>query len=270
MRLLGRLLCLWLTVFGLAGKATAQSPYIITGDANHPPFSFIDEEGKPSGFYYEIVKAVLDRMKDEFQTDIQLEPWKRAVRSVETGQSLGLFPPHYFPDKRPFLSAYSDPIMAEQPVLYCDKSVMPPKGSQWPEDYKHLTIGLSAGVKMGGDDFWTLKRNNAIQTIESAGVRENLKRLFRGRVDCHINDYLTIEWMAIQVAAEEEGETSLADFGVATKVSPKEHGYLALSRDYPLDQAAKDRFLNRFNLHLSTLREEGVINTIIHRYAPIN
>lgn len=67
------------------GESTAlgleKSVIIIGDDFNYPPFSFIDEEGEPTGFNIELVKAVGKAMG--YEVVIRLDSWTNVRKALE-------------------------------------------------------------------------------------------------------------------------------------------------------------------------------------------
>lgn len=56
----------------------------ICGDIKHPPFEFIDEDGKVTGFNVDISKCIAEEMGMEI--DVNLHPWSEAIGKIETGE----------------------------------------------------------------------------------------------------------------------------------------------------------------------------------------
>ncbi|MFC1573854.1 PAS domain S-box protein [Candidatus Latescibacterota bacterium] len=85
------LIRIFLTVFSyaiVAGAAAQETPQvknriIIRGDHNYPPYEFL-ENGKPSGFNVELIRAVTEVMGIE--ADISLDNWDRVLNALESGE----------------------------------------------------------------------------------------------------------------------------------------------------------------------------------------
>jgi len=73
-------------------------PTIVVGDdIAYPPYSFIDEDGKPSGFNIEIVTAVANAMG--YNVEIKLDTWTNTLKALENGD-LDLISGMFKSDKR--------------------------------------------------------------------------------------------------------------------------------------------------------------------------
>ncbi|HJV94726.1 MAG TPA: transporter substrate-binding domain-containing protein [Albitalea sp.] len=253
-----------LVVGGAAGAA--GTPLAIVTDDNHPPYAYrID--GKPVGIYVEIMRRIFEAMP-EYEITITTAPWKRALYMAERGEVDAIFPPHYFAGQRPYLSKFSDPVFEEVPVVMCGSAALKAAGvkggSRWPADFTALSFGASAGVRMGGDAFWAEVAAGRIRVEEAAGVRENLKKLLHGRIDCYISDRLTIAMVLAHLGATEPMPRA-AQLEEAAAM-PVEHGYLAFSRQAAMAPAMQDEFLRKFNRRLAALKTSGELKTIVERY----
>lgn len=61
-----------------------SGPLIARGDYDFPPFEFIDENGKPSGFNVELIEAVSREMGIEIIVDLDL--WSTVTEELEAGE----------------------------------------------------------------------------------------------------------------------------------------------------------------------------------------
>ncbi len=238
---------------------------LIVGDSLHPPFSYLNGQSA-KGIYSDIVSGALEKMgEDGFA--IKLVPWKRALYMVETGGAVGIFPPHYFPDQRPFLRSYSVPIMAETSTVYCNVRQLDKLGFHsrpeptWPDDFVDLRFALSLGVLMGGDEFWGLVNLGKLDVIRVPGPDNAMQLLNLGRADCHINDRVTIQWYL--KALQHQYPSFQPDYIKEIVRIEEEAGFLALSSHWPMQQA--DPFLRQFNETIEQMRKAGEIQDIILR-----
>lgn len=171
----------------------------LVGDSEHPPYSWT-ENGAPAGIYFDIVNDFRQQYS-KYRIDIQLMPWARALRMVRNGQADGIFPPHYFPEKRPYLIHYSQPIMDEISTVFCNASGMsklqPDK--KWPDNLTNADFVLSNAVLMGGDTFWKMSDEGTISTVRVTGVENALKMILLNRAECHINDEFTVYWQLLRM-----------------------------------------------------------------------
>ncbi|WP_239027533.1 transporter substrate-binding domain-containing protein [Geomonas diazotrophica] len=64
---------------GGAGKGVV----VVGGDFNYPPYEFVDNDGKPTGFNVELTRAIAEVMG--FKVEISLGPWDGMRRALEQG-----------------------------------------------------------------------------------------------------------------------------------------------------------------------------------------
>ncbi|MDG3085098.1 transporter substrate-binding domain-containing protein [Vibrio hannami] len=252
-----------MTLISIGAVPYGYSKILIVGDSQHPPFSYL-ENGENKGIYTEIVQQTLSRMSDSSAV-IELYPWKRSLSMVERGEAQAIFPPHYFPEMRPYLIDYSAAMMTEYASVFCnadileEKGVSSDKGSTWPSDYRQLSFALSRGVKMGGDEFWSAVETRTISAEEVNGPENALNMVLTGRKDCHINDKVTVLWYLKNVFSEDKVNNV-----VLSTVIAEEAGYLAVGSMW--EEVERSAFLSEFNHHLNLLINDGTVEEIIHRY----
>lgn len=58
-------------------------PIVVGGDHNYPPFEFLDEQGRPSGYNVDLTRAIAREMG--FDIEIRLGPWAEIVKGLEDG-----------------------------------------------------------------------------------------------------------------------------------------------------------------------------------------
>ena len=59
-------------------------PIVIGGDRNYPPFEFLDDNGRPSGFNVDLTRAIAREMG--LNVDIQLGRWPERMEALRTGK----------------------------------------------------------------------------------------------------------------------------------------------------------------------------------------
>jgi PAS domain S-box-containing protein len=57
---------------------------VVGGDHAYPPFEFLDERGRPSGYNVELTRAIAQEM--ELDIEIRLGPWSEIVDGLENGE----------------------------------------------------------------------------------------------------------------------------------------------------------------------------------------
>lgn len=76
---------------------TGKSRIIVGGDANYPPYEYLDENGQPAGYNVELARAIARSMR--MDVEIRLRPWhetREALAAGEVDVVQGMF---YSPDR---------------------------------------------------------------------------------------------------------------------------------------------------------------------------
>jgi PAS domain S-box-containing protein len=85
----------------------------VRGDADYPPYEFLDAQGQPAGFNVELFQAVAEAM--DLQSNIELGPWSEVRGELESGETdmlMGMF-------RSPERSAAVDFSLAHTVVSHC-------------------------------------------------------------------------------------------------------------------------------------------------------
>ncbi len=131
---------LLVVVIGLPGYALAEKLVIATTE--WPPYVFM-ENGKLTGIDVEIIQEVCKR--NGIESDIQMVPWKRALKEVEEGRMDAIFAPIYTEERAKFLYYPTEPLNIEQNVF------LSLKGSGVKafklDELKDKSVGLVRGYK---------------------------------------------------------------------------------------------------------------------------
>lgn len=229
----------------------------IFADSGYPPYSYLDKE-ELKGIYTDILKAAFQQMPD-YQVKLTAVPWKRGLMLIETGQGFALYPPYFRPEERPYMK-YSVALFEEELSIFCDSAMITKRSPKaWPEDYFGLTIGMNAGYLSGGKKFEHALKEGKLQLDTAPTNQSNIKKLLMGRIDCYINDKLSVlselnhvlkKNFPSQMHVKEAGQIS------------SEQAYLGYTdRDagrFPF----KEDFIEKFNAAITTMKQHEEIKKI--------
>lgn len=238
----------------------AQTAVKIFGDDAYPPYSFKDNKGQMTGIYTLVLREIFDQMP-EYRVSLEGYPWKRGLNEIERGKIFALYPPYKREKERPFME-YDMPILDEQLVVFCHEKVLLKPRKEWPKDYYGLTIGNNSGFAAGGDAFWAAVKRGDIKVEETKGTSKNLQKLIAGRIDCYMNDGLSIQWEL--KALQKQGKYN----GVSVKkgaVISSEQGFLGFATDggaFPF----KGDFKATYHQVLEKMKASGRIDEIIDSF----
>lgn len=235
----------------------------IYGDDDYPPYSYL-ENGEMKGIYTAIIRAALKKMPD-YQVALQPVPWKRGLVKLETGESFALYPPYLRPAERPYM-AYSEPIMAEQLVVYCNAPTIAGRPlKHWPADYYGLRIGYNAGFLSGGKAFDEAARAGRLSALPARSSRLNLLKLLKGRIDCYLNDRLSIVWELGKLRHEKLVEAGALAVEETAALSA-EQGHLGYTMRDDGRFPYKQDFIRQFNAIIRDMKQDGEIRNTVERF----
>ncbi len=268
-RLLGRYLLWGLMVVLLVlpySSTHAVTQVEIIADDNYPPFSY--RKGFHSvGLYPQILNAVFAKMP-KYQVIIRPLPWRRGLAMMQEGTGFAIFPPYYFPDKRPYISDYSPPLLEEQVTLFCSRSYVDGLKKRldrvelrWPEDFSGVVVGINPGYLLLDDDFWDKHRSGFYHIEEGISTRGNLLKLASGRMSCLANSRMSVFW-DLKNLVEEEADIK-PDQIVQMSVLSSQQGYLAFSFDKLNRYPYRSDFIREFTKAFDALKDSGELEQII-------
>jgi polar amino acid transport system substrate-binding protein len=243
----------------LATQSLAQTKVTLYGDDAYPPYSYA-ENGKMKGIYTSVLRKIFAQMPD-YSVTLKGLPWKRGLAKVKQGDILALYPPYKRPKDRPYMS-YDAPILDEKLVVFCRDQVMAHPRPKWPEDYYGLTIGNNLGFSIHGDKLLKAIKEGKIKIQETKSTSKNLEKLISGRIDCYMNDGLSIRWelKTLQKKHKYDG-TGLQE---AATISAEQGflGFTTVGNKFPYKEAFKKQYLSI----LSKMKASGEVKKIINDY----
>jgi polar amino acid transport system substrate-binding protein len=173
---------------------------VVNADESYPPYSYV-ESGELHGIYPAIFSKAFERMPG-YRVQIKPVAWKRGLMLLETGQGFALVPPYQRLQERPYMH-YSEPVLAEQVSVFCaDRALAGKHRSNWPADFYGLRIGMNLGFSLGGQRFYQAVKDSKLFLDTAPSNRSNLLKLLLGRIDCYMNDRLSILWELDRIKAE--------------------------------------------------------------------
>jgi polar amino acid transport system substrate-binding protein len=245
-----------------AAAQAADIPVTIYADAGYPPYSY-EKDGKPAGLYYDIVRAAFAHMHG-YRIEVQAVPWKRGMALLKSGSGFALYPPYMNTKDEPWTWPYSMPLLEEHVVAVCRKDVLAAKPrKRWPEDFFGLTIGNNAGFIVGGEAFDQAVKAGKLRMEEAKDSETNIIKLGMRRIDCYINDRISIQWTRDRLKAEgkyDEGGAH-AEVAEAIQISAKQ-GYLGYTDRDQGKYTYKSDFVRQFDSAIQQMKRSGEMDAI--------
>lgn len=252
---------LLLALFTSGARAELISVEVV-GDNDYVPYSY-EEGDEPKGIYVEILTEVFKRLKG-FDVSIRMLPWKRGLALVATGDAFAIFPPYYWPDERPYIHPYSQPLLLEQVAVYCRDNVMDRPRPNWPGDFYHLRIGNNQGFLTPGAAFFGAVNAGLIDLNEVKDTNTGLRMLILGRVDCFVNDRRTILHELNNLQGE--GVYHPREDPIVEAATGDGHwAYLGYTNKKPELYPYKNEFVRQVDAIIKRMHDTGEIDRIAKR-----
>ena len=243
-----------LFVFTLPGLAAIQVTF--NGDDNYPPYSY-KENGKNRGIYVELLKKVFSKI-DDYDLKIVLVPWKRGLKSLKDGDVIALFPPYVRKKQRPYIKHYSH-MVDENVVVYCNNKVAEEKTfNRFPQDFFGTKFGNNLGYASGGTEFIRAVKAGKIKTEEVRSTALNLKKLSIGRVDCYINDRISI---LFEMSKMKKRGNDVSQMIKLVKTLTVEEGSIGYGADTKFPYQAD--LIQKVEAEIKRMKAAGEINQLI-------
>ena len=149
---------------------------VIGGDANYPPFEFLDEKGRPAGYNVELVRAIAEAVG--MDVEIRLGRWTEIIHGLELGEIDGIEGMFYSPERERLFD-----FSQAHTVNHCVSVVRRGVGAP-PEDVAALA-GLSLVVQEG-DIMHAFAREQGLtnRLTVVASQEDALRAVSEGRQDC--------------------------------------------------------------------------------------
>ena len=246
-------------------QAYAATEVVVYADDNYPPYSY-KEAGEAKGIYTELLRRAFAKMED-YSVRIEAVPWKRGLSYLEQGTGFALYPPYERTAKRPYIRPYSTPLRDEKVVVYCRQDIMTEPRPEWPVDYYGLKIGSHVAYAMVGDVFRAALKEGKVKLIEGNSNRDMLVLLAKKRIDCFVNERLSILWTLQQMRAsgeyDEIGIQNELIEGATISMEPSFVGYTARDEGrFPF----KADFIARLNALLDEMKASGEMQRITEEF----
>ncbi|WP_226989158.1 transporter substrate-binding domain-containing protein [Desulfuromonas sp. TF] len=228
---------------GAESYSPAESlPVIVGGDHSYPPYEFLDEEGRPSGFNVELTRAIARIMGME--VDIRLGSWNEMRRALMDGNVdilQGMVPS----EERTAQVDFTLPHAVVHQSIWNRKDETPITAV---EQMTGRQVIVMRGSIM--HDFM-LRQNIDARLVTVDSLADALRLLAAGRHDCAL-------------VAKLPGQYLIRKLGL-TNIQPVPRPLLAQEYGYAVKKGNRE-MLARFNEGLSILKESGEYQAIYREW----
>lgn len=230
--------------------AEVESAFFV--DSPFPPYTIGELGEEPSGgIAVEIAEAVFSRLGVELR--IQLTPWRRALKSVQTGRADGILLLMRSEEREQYV-AFSDLVYEGREVFVFNRLVHPAFQWQTFADVQAYTLGLVEGYTYG-EAFLAAVDELGIQVAYADSTEQNLAKLAAGRVDLVVEDERVVDCL---LERNPRWQTTLESAEKPVTVYPY---FMGISLASPLVELLPD-----INGALHGMREDGTMDAILAAY----
>lgn len=237
------LLCLfWVTMLPTRAEVEDGHPAIIAGgDANYPPYEFIDSSGKPAGFNVDLTRAIAEVMG--INVEIRLGAWGEMLKGLESGK-IDIMQGVVTTDARSKSYNFSPPHAMVYQTIWTRKG----------EEIRSLQ-GLSGKevivMRRSVMHDFMLENNLGAALVLTDSLADALRLLASGKHDCAL-----VAKLPGQYLVRELGLTNIAP--VAKPLVVQKYGYAV--------KKGNAEILNQFSEGLAILKRSGQFQTIHNRW----
>ncbi len=166
----------------LAAENTDNSKHMIVvgGNSAHPPYEFIDRDGKPAGFIVELTKAIAETMDVEVTFKLE-KSWSTIFRDVETGR-IDVIEGLPFSEERAHILDLSSPHSAISHSIFARTDASPVSSL---DDLRGKKVVL---VSLDGKHDYSRAAWSQIQIVTVSSIAEAVKMLASAK-----HDYAVLE-----------------------------------------------------------------------------
>jgi len=163
---------------------------IVGGDSHFPPYEFLDEEGNPSGFNVDLIRAIAREM--DLDVAIQLAPWTEIRDGLLKG-NIDLIEGMFYSHERDLLFDFTQPHAMSHYVTVVRKEAGKPP--QTVADLKAFVTAVEDGDIMHE---FALENGLKDQIKIYNNQEECLSALLRGEVDCALVARQTVLYLIVK------------------------------------------------------------------------
>lgn len=181
---------------------------------------------------------------------------------MENSKSFALLPPYKKTDRTYMI--YSDALFTEQVYIFCNEKVMTSKErKKFPEDFQGLTFGINQGFALA-PSLKKAKEAGQITIDEAKGNDFNIKKAIAGRVDCYVNDKVSIVTTLRNLQSKKEVDPNSKLLGAV--LLSTEDAFLGYNTNGQTNFSFQKDFQTKFNSALAALKADKSIEKITKQY----
>lgn len=168
-----------------------------------------------------------------------------------------MFPPYLWKTQRPYISVYSEFLYEEVVAVFCTPdAALRVEGQPFPDGYAGMLFANNLGFIAAGEAFQKMRDAGAIRVEDANGTEVNIKKLLGARVDCYVNDRLSVQ-SAVKAAGGSGSEV------VETAVVSAEKAYVGYSAQAIAVTPWANDFIEKLNGAIREMRADGSLQRLM-------
>ncbi|WP_028864789.1 substrate-binding periplasmic protein [Psychromonas aquimarina] len=217
----------------------------------YPPYVY-KEDGRVTGFIYDVVEEAFRRMGHTTKVDIN--SWPRSLAQVKTGKAAAIFTAYKNPERETFLDYSNNVLIQQEIVLFIPRGgIIPFTGDL--KELANYKLGIVRGISYGTIFDDAVKQDGIINTVEATTLEQSIRKLNAGRIDILISNKYTALSMFKQLGFQDK----FVQLDVPVQSVPS---YIAFSKALNLS-ALRDAFDQTLEGMISDGSYEKIISTYV-------
>lgn len=226
---------------------------------HYPPYEYM-EEGEAKGIVIDIINEVIKRSRAE-GINYTFYPWRRAVNSVEFGDSDLLFNAGKNEARKAWGYYVDSPLVTQHYVLFKRKTSDLIINRNF-DNVKNVPIAIRTGYLYGSGMFRdALDQGRFSYIVQSETTMQSIDLLLNKRVDIFVGDYLPVMHYIKEKGLEEQ-------IDIVKKAGSDEHNIVLEWPTYIIfskRKVSKD-YVDQIDMILDDMKSDGSYMQYFHKY----
>lgn len=231
---------------------------LIATTSSVPPYVYLDD-GEPAGLVVDVIREIESRISLP-RINIQVLPWKRALRMAELGKSDFVFFSGHSIEREVWGDYMETPILTEHYKLYSLASDHVNISSHYDNAFKYR-IGTERGCIYGYGALREAIDKKFHSNTVSNTITNNINMLLAGHVNVIAGDEIRVKWALRKLRVS--GKVSAVTFKGSSEVVALEWPtHIIFSK-----QKGRERLKQKMEAALQGLKQDGTYQRIVGKYS---
>lgn len=251
---------LFLVIFFILFLPLWGQQLTIYSDCNLKPYSYCEGD-KVKGINIDILKSIFSKING-YSIKIKSAGLEKDSKKMKKDELLIINNPSNKIKKSTSIKDYTHSFIQQKEVLYCNKDINI-ENPKWPEDFNGTKVAIVKGFNINKNLQDAIDKGY-IKIIE-AEQKENLDNLIYKKVDCYINDELSIKGELLRIQEEfkkNDNNMSLDNIKKIIPISKKSYHVGFSNTNFP----AKDYLIEKIDLAIKIMQNSQETTEIRERH----